>query len=230
MSHQLLFVRIAFITTFLSACISGGGGGDSQTPTSTAIEFNLTPSNYTSTDYRYSTTLKGSFSDGRKVEAEYLVKAGGETTFNSESVKSFDSNMTMRLTATGQSTASGGKSYYTVTPSGYRFVGGSLDFDGTSWYLANPSVVPFKSKIGDFGSIGVYQFTDGKTAATTWALKDGFNGKAVIEQTVTMRSSSNTLMATTIDRRTINEAGNILKFEQITTYHSQGNMTLTLSN
>jgi hypothetical protein len=91
------------------------------------------------------------------------------------------------------------------------------------------NIIPLTATIGDFGNIGNYTQSDGKSQTRSWALEDGFNGKAKLVVTTVLRDFSGALEATEGDTNTIRQDGTISQVHITVTLHQLDNTVLTLS-
>ena len=215
----------------LVAC--GGGGGSSSstsdTPTDTSIVFSAFPSTYFGGNYSATYTLNGSFSNGDNVTATWNIQSGSTTTFNSQSVTTIDELLSITNTTTSATSGGLSETYYSTDTNNLTLQGGYRTIDGVSSMATSTTVIPLSGTIGDFGMVGNYTLSDGTSSSTTWALEDGFNGKAKLVTTTTIRDSSNALYATSVYKWLITQDGTRESFSVTVTYHQTNNLTLTMS-
>lgn len=220
-----------FMSLSLVAC--GGGGGSSSstsdTPTDTSIVFSTFPSTYFGGNYSSTYTLNGSFSNGDNVRATWNIQSGSTTSFNSQSVTTIDQLLSITNTTTSATSGGLSETYYSTDTNNLTLLGGYRTIDGVSSMATSTTVIPLSGTIGDFGMVGNYTLSDGTSSSITWALEDGFNGKAKLVTTTTIRDSSNALYATEVDKWLITQDGARESVSVTVTYHQSNNLTLTMS-
>ncbi len=225
------FIRgLTIITTLvLVGCGGGGGGGSNDVPSDRLLVFSLFPPGYFEGNYSDSTSLKGSFSNGDTVTASIAAQSGNTTIFNGQAVLTIDSQISMTNTTTGAIAAGSSEGYFTTDLNNLKIIGGLNITDGVTIMATSTDIIPLTGFIGDFGNVGSYTLSDGTSQTSSWALEDGFNGKAKLVTTYVSKDSSNVLEFTEIDTDTISQDGTILRTDITITYHQFGNVTLTLS-
>jgi len=77
--------------------------------------------------------------------------------------------------------------------------------------------------------MGICTLSDGTTQTRSWALEDGFNGKAKLVITTVAKDSSNVLEITEVDTEAISQDETVLRIDITVTDHQLG-IILTLSS
>lgn len=88
---------------------------------------------------------------------------------------------------------------------------------GVTCAPASPYRLPDSVTIGDLGILSTLSCSDGTTQETNWRVENAGNGRALIITNATVKSQSNDIISTTDVTYTIDEPGNIIKFQTVTT-------------
>lgn len=207
----------------------GCGGGGGTEPTDTSLEFSLNPPGYFGGSYSDSHSLTGSYSNGDKATATLRSQSGSTTTFNGLPVLTIDQQVSITNTTSGANAADSSEGYYSTDLTKLTVVGGLSITDGVITMATSTSIIPLIARIGDFGNVGNYTQSDGKSQSRSWALEDGFNGKAKLVITTVLKDFSDALEATEVDTYTIRQNGTITHVHLTVTLHQLGNLVLTLT-
>lgn len=187
------------------------------------------PPAYFDGNYSASYSLSGEFSNGENITATLNTQSGNTTTFNSQSVSTIDESVSLTNTTTNAVSSTYTENYYSPDVSNLTLVGNYRTIDGVTSVATSTSVFPLTARINEFGIIGTYSLSDGSSTSVTWSLADGFNGKAKLIMTTTVRDSSNALYATSIISWTIAQDGTREALQVTVTYHQSGNLTANFS-
>lgn len=233
--HQFYFPipKLVLICSilFLTACGGGGGGGggSSDVPTDTSLVFNAFPPGYFGGSYSVSYSLTGSSSDGQNFTAILREQSGSTTLFNAQTVMTIDQQISITNTTTGAFSAGSSEGYYSTDINNLTYVGSFDITDGVTTMATSTNVIPLTGSIGDFGNVGSYTLSDGTSLTFSWALLDGFNGKAKVASTGVFNDSAGVLEFTEVDTYTISQDGTVSRVDIRITFHQLGNLVVTLS-
>lgn len=204
---------ISLIIVFVTAC--GGGSPDS---TETPLVFSAFPPGYFDGNYSASYTLTGSSSDGENYTAIWEIVSGADTTFNSNPVKTIEKTLTTTNIATNAVVVGAVHSTYFSTDINNLIVEGTGS-QGVIYIPTSTAIIPLTGSIGDSGIVGSYTGSDGSSSSSTWAIEDGFNGKAKLVITEVFKDGSSALYLTQVQKWLISKNGTISGVEAIVTYH-----------
>lgn len=160
---------------------------------------------------------------------DWSIQSGTTTTFNSQSVTTIDQDLSITNLTSGATSSGLSETYYSTDTSNPTLLGDYRTTDGVSSMATSTTPIPLSGSIGDFGAVGSYTLSDGTSSSITWALEDGYNGKAKLVVTSTIRDTSNVLYATEVDTWTISQDGTREAVKVTITYHQSGNLTVILS-
>ena len=211
-----LFMLFAMLVSVAGLCAYGGSGGRAATPDATSTPVGTTV-NLTafksvlmgsSTGSQYSFPyLAGKDTQGRAWSGSYSLIADGATTFEAQNVTKNRSLTTLKL-GSGTPVSTVSTKYFQVADgSSYKFV----DSSGLISVSVSQFVIPATPKVGDFGTIGTFNNTDGTTFTVTWSLNADVNGASQLVISSVVRSGS-TVTATETDTYLLDATGNPTKF------------------
>ena len=221
-----LFLLYATVILTLNGCVDSGSSSDE--PTDKTIAFQLFTDSFFNNTYSISFSLSGNFSNGDKVDASIQSRSAGSKTFNSQSVNTIFTQIQATNKSTGAVVTNSGEEYYSTDKNNLMLIGDYSSIDQVTAIGTSLEVIPLSATIGDFGTIGSYSHSDGKSSTTTWSLEDGYNGKAILKISTIIRDSSGDLDTTSITSRTIDTGGNVSKYSVVVTYHQNSNLVMTL--
>lgn len=216
MKKFILLLAMVVSVTGLVAC---GGGGDStpiilptSTPTPIGTTVDLTAfkgvlsGTATGSQYNFP-SLTGTDSLGRTWSGSYLLVADGATTFEAQSVTKSRAVITLQLLS-GTPVSSFDTKYFQVADGSIYKI---IDSDGVISVPTSQSPLPSTPKVGDAGTIGTFNNSDGSTTTVTWALIAGVNGSSQLAIFLVFRSGS-TVIGTEADTYFLDASGNPTRF------------------
>lgn len=198
-------------------------------PTDRSILFATIPADFFSGNYAATYALTGVYSNGDEASATLSYQSGSTTTHDSLSVNAIDEYLSLTNTTSGAVSSEWGESYYSTDLSDLHYLGNYLHVSGVSTTAISTTPLPLLAKIGDFGVVGSYSASDGTTISSSWALEDGYNGKAKLVITTIKRNAGNVLDTTGIKSWRISEDGGRVFVEVTLTFHQENDLTMSLS-
>jgi len=214
------------LSAWLSAC---GGGGSSDVPTDTSLVFPAFPPGYFDGSYSALYLLTGSSSDDENFSATLREQSSSTVLFNTQPVMTINQQIWITNVTTGAIDTELSEIYYSTDINNLTLVGSLNITDGVITMATSTSIIPLTGSIGDFGNVGSYILSDGTSLTLSWALLDGFNGKAKLEKTAVFRDSSGALEATEVDTYTISQDGTVLHVDIKITFHQLDDLIIILS-
>ncbi|MBL1275674.1 MAG: hypothetical protein COB30_006280 [Ectothiorhodospiraceae bacterium] len=218
-------MSILMILIMLTAC-GGSGGGEPATdePTDTSLSFSLYPATYFDGSYFESYSQKSVDSN-----VSWTVRLGSTIAFNGQPISTIEDALSFTDNSSGVVLSGVLERYFSTDTNNLTLVGYYLDFSGVVAMATSVDILPLTATIGSFGSVGSYSLSDGESEVITWALLDGYNGKARLEITKVTRDSAGALSFTETDTWMINQDGTRLSVTTTVMYHQSGNKTLIWS-
>ena len=193
--------------------------------------FNIFPPGFFGGSYSHNLSFTGSDTDPSAHTATLLEVSGTETMFNTLSVKTIDETLLItNVGGGGGPVGSLSQQYWTTDLDNLKYVGYEVLGDGSSATATSNSVMPITTYIGDSGTMGSYERSNGTTFSITWQLVDGLNGNAKYITTTVSKHSSDALPYTATVTNLINQAGTISSQEIVIIYHWDADRTLTLTS
>ena len=215
-------------TLFLVGCADDTDFVRSEVPTDTSLVFSVFPPGYFDGSYSVSYSLTGSSSD-ESFTATLLEKSGSTILFMAQPVVTIDQQLSVTGTTTGAIGSSSSENYYSTDIFNLTLVGSLNITEGIIAEAASISIIPLEGSIGDFGNVGFYTLSDGGSLALSWALLDGFDGKAKLEKTAVSRDSAGALDTTQVDTYTISQDGTVSLVDIKITFHQLDDLIIILS-
>jgi hypothetical protein len=220
-------------TLFLVGCADDHDFVAGEVPTDTSLVFSVFPPGYFDGSYSVSYSLTGSSSDG-SFTATLLEKSGSTILFMAQPVVTIDQQLSVTGTTTGAIGSSSSQNYYSTDIFNLTLVGSLNITAGVIAEAASISLIPLEGSIGDFGNVGFYTLSAGGSLALgslalSWALLDGFDGKAKLEKTAVSRDSAGALDTTQVDTYTISQEGTVSGVDIKIIFHQLDDLIIILS-
>ena len=220
-------------TTYILKVTNSLGASITSSVTVTVLPaFNIFPPGFFGGNYLHNITFTGSDTDSSIHTATLLEESGADTTFNSISVKTIKETLLITNVGGGGSVSGGlSNQYYTNDLNNLKYVGYFVGINNVATATSS-SIMPITTYIGDSGTMGSYERSDGSTFTITWQLVADSDANAkYITTTVSRDNDVNaTLSYTATVTSFINQAGTISKQTIVIIYHQESDRTLTLTS
>jgi len=175
----------------LAAC-GGGGGGGGRPPPDPTNSFSLAEFNSTTVGTVYTTSLKGSDTNGVSYTGSISLANRAQIMLGGILVTPRDA--LLNITGGGLSITDTSTSY---TDSSGLFVGLAVQTDtGLVCTPVSPDKLPSSVKIGDFGVRSTLICDDNTTWEGNWRVEDAGNGEVDFVTSTTIKDQFNTILRT----------------------------------
>lgn len=232
-SNTAKTVKPTATTTYtLRVTNSLGASITSSVKVTVLTTYNIFPPGFFDDAYNNGTfRFTGSDTDLSTHTATLLEESGDDTDFNNIPVVKTIKETLLITNVDGGGGATGQLSnqYWTIDVNNRKYVGYEIPENGAYATKTSNSVMPITADIGDSGTMGSYERSDGSTFSITWQLVtgSGVNAKYI---TTTVSKVADSLDYTATVTSTINQVGKILGQKIVIIYHNDSDRTLTLTS
>ncbi len=217
-SKRSIFIASILI---LTNCGGGGGGGIGDTPANTS-SFSLSQLKNLTPGHSKTYNLTGGDNNGSTYEANLTVTIKNPSLIDAKMLTPAETSVYIKNTTSNAFVTGTTTAYYTTDKIFVKLVRDT----GVTCTATSYNGLPDAATIGQAGTIGILDCSDGTTETGTWRIEASGNNAKLIES-YTTRSFSNTIQSSEDDKFLINANGDILGLE--VTFYEPPSFTLNLS-